>query len=489
MRLRGVPPLKRAFLCVAFLSSGYLSASAQSGSNSSQIGRVTLSGSVRERYEAWDWFPANGESTYGYSGTLIRLALSQRKKTYDWTVELAAPVLLGLPDRAVAPVPEGQLGLGAAYYAANRNDKYVASIFPKQAFLRLTRVHSSVQLGRFEFTDGSEITPKDATLAALKSDRVGQRLIGTFGFSDVMRSFDGVHYAYSRDRWNFTAVSAIPTRGVFQADGWGWVKTPIVYLSLTRESAWGENQAEWRAFGLYYHDDRPSLKTDNRPLAVRTQDLTGIDIGTYGGHYIAAIPTRAGTLDLLGWGALQTGRWGRLTQRSSAGAIEAGIQPRFAARLRPWLRTGYFYSSGDTDPSDNVHGTFFAVLPTPRVYARFPFFNQMNNRDLFAELILRPGKDLTFRTDVHGLWLASSHDLWYLGGGAFQPWTFGFSGRPSNSATGLANLYDISADYKWSHDVSLGLYFGYAQGHKVIASTYPGNSNGMLGFVELNYHF
>ena len=91
-----------------------------------------------------------------------------------------------------------------------------------------------MQAGRFEFTDGSEVKPKDPTLAALKNDRIGQRLLGTFGFSDVMRSFDGLHYAYSNGSWNFTAVSAIPTRGVFQVDGWGWVDTPITYVGANQ---------------------------------------------------------------------------------------------------------------------------------------------------------------------------------------------------------------------------------------------------------------
>jgi hypothetical protein len=202
-----------------------------------------------------------------------------------------------------------------------------------------------------------------------------------------------------------------------------------------------------------------------------------------------ATPTGAGTFDLLGWGVLQSGQWGLLTQRSGAGAIEAGFQPRGAERVRPWFRTGYYYSSGDGNPADGTHGTFFAVLPTPRQYARFPFFNSMNNRDLFGEVILRPTKSFTVRSDVHGLWLANSADLWYTGGGAFQPWTFGFSGRPSNGASKLANLYDISGDYNWRHGISIGLYFGWAQGGQVIKAIYPVNSNGALGFTELNYRF
>ena len=76
-----------------------------------------------------------------------------------------------------------------------------------------------MRAGRFEFTDGSEVKPKDPTLASLKNDRIGQRLLGTFGFSDVMRTMDGLHYVYSNGPWNLTAVSAIPDRGVFQVDG------------------------------------------------------------------------------------------------------------------------------------------------------------------------------------------------------------------------------------------------------------------------------
>jgi hypothetical protein len=474
--------------CVLLLLSS--SVMAQSDPAPLEIGGVTFSGNIRERYYAWDWFqPASGENLYGYSGTLMRFSFSQTKQNYDWNIEFAVPVLLGVPNRAVLPAPQGQLGLGAADFAANDNTQNTAFIFPKQAFLRWKWNHSSVRFGRFEFTDGSEVKPKDDTLASLKNDRIGQRLIGSFGFSDMMRSFDGVHYAYSNGPWNFTAVSAIPTRGVFQVDGWGWVDTPITYVALTKQADFGSTHAEWRVFGLFYNDDRNVLKTDNRPAAVRAADHAGIDIGTYGGHFIMATPTSAGTFDLLGWGALQDGRWGLLTQRSGAGAIEGGYQPKFAERVRPWLRTGYFYSSGDGNAADGTHGTFFAVLPTPRVYARFPFFNSMNNRDVFGEVILRPAKDLTLRSDVHGLWLTNSADLWYTGGGAFQPWTFGFSGRPSNGNTGLATLYDISGDYKWRHGISLGLYFGYAQGGPVIKKIYPANANGALGFTELNYHF
>ena len=481
--------MKASLVCFLLLLIAS-SAVAQSDSKPLEIGNVTFSGNIRERYEAWDWFePASGQNLYSYSGTLMRFSFSQQRQSYDWNVELAAPVMLGIPNRAVLPAPQGQLGLGAAYYAANDNSQYAAMMFPKQVFVRFKGDHTSLRIGRFEFTDGSEVKPKDATLASLKSDRIGQRLLGSFGFSDVMRSLDGLHYAYSNGSWNLTAVSAIPTRGVFQVDGWGWVKTPMTYVALTKQLELGSSHAEWRVFGLYYNDDRGVLKTDNRAVAVRATDHQAINILTYGGHFIMTAPTRAGTFDLLGWGALQSGSWGTLTHRAGAGAIEFGYQPALGRHLRPWFRGGYDYTSGDGNATDNTHGTFFAVLPTPRVYARFPFFNSMNDTDAFGEVTLRPVKDLAIRADVHGLWLSSKADLWYSGGGAFQPWTFGFSGRPANGNTGLATLYDISSDYKWRYGISIGLYFGYAQGGPVIKKIYPANGDGALGFTELTYRF
>jgi hypothetical protein len=453
------------------------------------IGSVDISGSVHERYEDWNFFPSKGESNYGYSGSLLRLMFSRHEQSYDWAVEFAAPILLGIPNHAVLPAPQGQLGLGASYYTPNHNSQDAASFFLKQAFLRLKQEHSNERLGRFEFTDGGEVTPQDNTLAVIKRDGISQRLIGIFGFSDVQRSFDGGQYNYTNGDWNVTAFSAIPDRGVFQVDGWGWVKTPITYLALTRQAHWGRSNAEWRVFGIYYNDDRGVLKTDNRPAAVRALDLAGIDIFTYGGHYIQAIPTAAGTFDLLGWGVLQTGKWGIQTQRSGAGAAQAGFQPKILKPVHPWLRGGYFYGSGDGNANDNIHGTFFALLPTPRVFARFPFYNEMNNRDLFAELMLRPRKDLTLRSDVHGIWLANSHDLWYSGGGAFQPWTFGFNGRPSNGATGLATIYDISADYQMLRAVSFTLYFGYARGGAVVDHIFPTGNDAKLAYAEVNYKF
>ena len=455
-----------------------------------KIGGITVQGSLRTRIEDWSWFKADtGDGSYAYSGNLLRLSLSQSRESFDWQLEFAVPFLLGLPDNAVAAGTQGQLGQGASYYAANNKSQYSAMPFAKQGFLRFKGGPHSFRLGRFEFLDGAEVTPKNATLAALKRDRVVQRLLGNFGFTHVGRSLDGVQYLYSTPSGTFTFVGARPTRGVFQTNGWGELNIATSYMAYTKPWTRGAYSSETRALGIYYDDWRPILKTDNRALAARRTDLDSIRIFTFGGHHLSALATQAGTLDFLAWGVGQTGTWGRLDHRAYAIDFEGGIQPAILSKLKPWLRAGYTLGSGDGNPNDKTHRTFFQILPTPRPFARFPFFNMENNRDIMGALILRPHKKVTTSTEFHSLALANANDLWYLGGGAFQPWTFGYTGRATGGAKSLANLWDTSVEYRIRRNITTPAYVGYASGRAAMAAIYPKGKNGALGYLELNYGF
>jgi hypothetical protein len=365
-------------------------------------------------------------------------------------------------------------------------------LFPKQAFIQLKSIGGNtahrLKLGRFEFADGSELTPKNAALAAIKRDRINMRLIGHFGWAHVGRSFDGLHYSFTQPAGNFTFVGAIPTRGVFQTDGWGETNTAVGYASFTKPWGRGRHSAETRLFGIHYHDWRRILKTDNRPLAARQADLANIRVVSFGGHTLHAFETNHGTVDLMAWGLAQTGRWGMLDHRAHAVAVEGGFQPKLAKRLKPWLRAGFFDGSGDTDPNDTGHGSFFQILPTPRPFARFPFFNLMNSQDINAALILRPHTKVTVSSEFHALRLASSRDLWYIGGGVFQPWTFGYIGRATSGRRSLANLYDTSVEWRVRSNITIATYLGYAQGRAATSSIYR-KPNATFGYLELMYRF
>ena len=128
-------------------------------------------------------------------------------------------------------------------------------------------------------------------------------------------------------------------------------------------------------------------------------------------------------------------------------------------------------------------------MTTPRQYARFPFYNMMNNRDLYGLVTLRPGPKVTLGSEVHRLWLASGSDLWYGGGGPFQESTFGFAGRPGYGKSPLASVWDLSADTALTRHLALNLYFGHAWGSDVIEGSFPNSANGSLGYVETVVRF
>ena len=470
----------------------------QSADQPIKLGDVTVTGSLRLRVYDWDWFKsASGNNSYGYSGNLLRVNFAEKLKNWDWDAELAAPFLLGMPDNATAAAPQGALGLGSNYYSANGNSRYSAMVFAKQLFVRFKGLGASeantLQVGRFEFNDGSELTPKNATLAVLKRDRVSQRLIGSFGWSDVGRSFDGLHYSYSKPTNDFTFVAATPTRGVFQTDGWGWNRVGFGYAAYTHEWGTGKHAADTRVFMLDYDDWRHILKTDNRPLALRRGDTENIHIQTFGAHSLHVFTTTTGTMDALAWGAGQTGRWGTQTQLAYAVDFEGGYQPAGLrgplSKLKPWLRGGFTMGSGDGNPNDNRHGTFFQVLPTPRPYARFPFFNMMNTEDRFGALVLRPHSKITVSSEFHSLRLSNPNDLWYSGGGVFQPWTFGYTGRSTAERRSLGNLYDTSIEYRATRHVTFTGYVGYTQGLASMEQIYPKGKDGKFGYLEALFKF
>jgi hypothetical protein len=332
------------------------------------IGDVTVTGSLRARAYAWQWFGDAANGDYTYPGILGRVGLSQSKTRYDWQLEIALPVLLNLPTTASVPAPQGQLGLGGNYFAANSNRANTAAIFLKQSFIRFNGVGGiagqSVRVGRMEFNDGSEVTPKNSTLAFVKRDRISQRLLGTFGFSDVGRSIDGGQYTLTRPRLNVTAIGGRPTQGVFQVNGWPELNVNVFYGAVTGQVGGESHPGEWRVFGLAYDDYRHSaVKTDNRPMATRGADTRSIAIATYGGHYLQVIETPAGSLDLLLWGAAQAGSWGALTQRATAYAAEAGWQPGGWARSGPGCAVGTTTAQGTATRAINSMAPSFKCSP------------------------------------------------------------------------------------------------------------------------------
>lgn len=483
--------LLRRFLVSCVLSFASASLFGQSQPTKDSAHPIDVFVYERARGQGWQWYKAPPyQNSYGFGESLLRLGLSQKLDKWDWRLEIAQPWVIDAPAHAVSSAAaQGQLGFGGTYYASNGNNSNPAAAFLKQGFARYSfdQNDQNVRLGRFEFFEGLETKPNNATLAWLQSNRVAQRLIGNFGFSIAERSFDGIDAHYGRGSWDITGMAARSDQGVFNMNGNPELNVDVQYLAYTK-SDWKDHLL-WRVFAVGYHDGRTGLtKTDNRPLAIRQADHQNIRIGTYGGDFLTVIPAGPGQFDFVGWGVLQNGQWGFQDQRAGAADVEGGYQ---LARLAstPWLRGGWFRSSGDDNPNDNKHGTFVELLPTPRGYARFPIYNLMNLKDGFVQVIDRPRKTWELRSDLHWVQLTSSKGLWYQGGGAFDNKVFGFTGRPSNGHSSLSTVADISSDWRATRNLDFNLYYAYSWGKSVMAAIYPANRNAQMRYLELVYHW
>jgi len=298
----------------------------------------------------------------------------------------------------------------------------------------------------------------------------------------VGRSFDGIHASVGPPSSNLAVMGGFPTRGVFDVRGSDTLED---VKTLYAAGTWSGPRSDLRLFGIWYEDSRNAVvKADNRPAAARAADRAPVRVTTLGGHYLRQFPSAAGTGDLLLWAAGQFGSWGGLDHEAIAFAAEAGWQPK-GLPWKPWFRGGYFHGSGDGDPADGKHETFFPVLPTPRIYARFPFYTNANLNDAFGQILLRPEPRVTVRADVHRLWLANRGDAWYAGGGAFQPApSFGYAGRPSGGSDDLGTLLDLSVDYQWRPSTTLSFYLAQAFGGRVVRNIYGGR-DASLAYVEV----
>jgi hypothetical protein len=220
---------------------------------------------------------------------------------------------------------------------------------------------------------------------------------------------------------------------------------------------------------------------------VRQADSRNIRIGTFGGHFISTWNTPLGKWDALLWGAFQTGSWGALHHRADSIEVSLGWHPQ-GIWGKPWLRASAFRGSGDHDPGDLTHGTFFPMLPSNRRYSRIPFYNFQNTLDFTGQLIIDLHRRLKLHSQIHKVKLAEKNDLWYTGTGAFQNSSFGYEGTPTGDHAGLANYLDVSLHYQAGSRFQMTLYVGALSGKAVMTARLQGRKGG-VAYLEMLYHF
>lgn len=449
--------------------------------------KLTLSGEVMGNYEYYNFFEPTGayDNEYSYVYLKTKIGLEYDSKYINIFLQGQNTNLLGLPENSIAPAPQSILGFGAAYYARGRQEDY-SSTFLKQGYLKLKLQPFTFQAGRFDFSDGEEVLYKDdPKISWLKRQRISGRLLGQVPDSAFERSFDGGVVAYDNSKLNITAAIMRPTQGVFENDAMQQMDDiDVGYMALTLKKG-VIPYTDARLFYVYYNDDRQGVtKVDNLPTAKVSLRTGDIEINTIGFHLASAYkPVKGQEADLLLWGAIQSGDWGQLDHKAWAYNAEFGYQFQ-EVPLKPWFRIGYFVSSGDSDPNDNEHGTFFMLLPSARRLSVTPgFYNHMNLRDLYAMIILKPTAKSTVRIDGKILKLNDSNDRWYAGTGADREDVFGYLGRPSQGSDDLGKLLGLRFAYDFNKYLSAFAYYSHVWGGDVIEKTFPKGDN--MDFFQL----
>ena len=445
----------------------------------------TLSERARYEYVGWNAPTGNAkERDYSYGHSKLQVGVKWKSDPLQAYVQGQYFQLLGLPENAVGP--------GANYRALNGDRDNPGDLILRQAYLEYTGALSetplSAKLGRFLYASGAEFVNGEKSIEALKQSRIANRVIGSFDFT-AGRSFDGAVLRSAELSGAGVAASVFrPTQGGFSAEG----SVPIEDINIftlvgSVTTPFIGTASDLQAFYYLYTDDRSTtVETDNTPIASRETSPLDLTIHNFGVHWLNTYAAEDIEYQTLVWGLVQTGDWDAEDHLAGAGALEVGAKFT-ACPLTPTVRLGYNIGTGDSNPADGDHNTFFQMLPTARQYAYVPFYNLMNNEDAFVSLSAKLPGAVTVAFDTHVLRLNSGSDLLYAGGGApVEERNFGFAGTPLTTGNNVGILPQLTLSYEFSPQVTGSVFYGHLFPGDAFKS-FSGDASIDYAFLELNF--
>lgn len=479
--------MKFAFVVLALAWSA---ADARAQAASETPPKVTATLSNVTRVESWSFFqprrdlqaaePVDPE--YTYMADRAQLGVRVEGRRFDIASAFNYVRLENLPAGAIGP---GALGSGAFYFAATEVPfSYQLYMSELNLVAKSTRRGLSTQVGRMRFESGAEVASSNASVETLKRERLQSRMIGTFESSLYQRRFDGLRVDWDRPRWHVSSSLLLPTQGGYEESA-NLTMPNVRVLNASFTAKW--RTAESQVFSHVYRDRRDvSVRPDNTGLRVRAADVT---VAAIGASHAGILPTAAGELDIVGWFAAEFGDWFGQSHRAGSVVGEAGHRWT-RTRMRPWIRGGFLFASGDDDPRDDTHATFFQMLPSSPKYALSAVYAQMNLRDGFFQVELGPGRGTRTRVEVHRLDLARGEDRWYYGSGATASTGrfFGFAGRFASNETSLGTVVEGTFELPLKRYWSVEGYAGTMWGGPVVRGLFQ-NDRLTTWYVENRLHW
>ena len=426
------------------------------------------------KVESWSFFtphPGGGDPTYSLLANRATIGMRVTSRHFDVDGAFQYAQLVGLPRRSSGP---GPLGPGASYFDAARATQAYQLYF-KALSMTVKSRGLALQIGRMRLVSGAEARSATPAIEEIKRLRLHGRLLGEVEWTPFERNFDGGRLDYARGRWQATAALVLPTQGAYEesaSPSLGSLR--VISAAVTKRNPVAattpRHASEFQAFALHYRDRRDvRSRPDNTGMPVTA---AAISVTTIGASHVGELRLGSGHLDLLAWAAYQFGDWYGDDHRAHSAMVEGGY--RWATAWRPWLRAGLLYASGDGNPADFTHRTFFPLLPTTAPAVFGGMFAQMNVRDASLEFRAQPRARLGVYAVLHRLSLADRHDRWYSGTGAtaFKGNYFGYSGRLSSLATSLGTRVESGAAFDATRRWRLNAAVGMMKGGEVIRRSF-----------------
>ncbi|MBI2485969.1 MAG: alginate export family protein [Deltaproteobacteria bacterium] len=423
---------------------------------------------IRLRNELWNTFEKQGVST---------------DRTYDFFLVRTRGFIdifwnnfflhvMGQGVKAFNLPRNGAFGPGPLYFSASDDDTGPGNFQIAEAYLQIKDfpvLGFYLTGGRIGFLDGAEVLYGEPKIDWVIKARLSERLIGNWDWVNIGRRFDGGTFGFGNRIFDLNVFGANVLQGGYDFDDGLWKELDHVVVvggSFTLKKDVIVPGTQFKVFNYFYFDDR----TPARELA--GDDL---EINTTGASIVGAYEVGPGQMDLLLWFAFQTGDFGDLDQKAFGFIGEIGYQ-FLQVPLKPWLRIGLAYASGDDDPDDSDHGTFFNMVPTNHKWYGYADAVAFSNlEDYYFQLILTPHSKVAFAIDGHLFRLASDDEFWISGSGPFNNEVFGYAfNKPVSGEDIKRNLggeLDFTLSIKpvdfLSLDIGYSHFFG-AKGVEVV---------------------
>lgn len=295
-----------------------------------------------------------------------------------------------------------------------------------------------------------------------------QRLVSPLDWANTRRTFDGFDLIWRSKNWS---VDAFLTRPV----GFGQ------HVNLDHNFDHPDESQDFMGVYTSYKGfknnvvDAYFLRLSESDGVASRFTAASFNANLFGARW-------AGTFDEV-WkvdceGGYQFGSWDGLSTR--AGFVTLGLGHVFKdAKTKPTLFTYWDYASGDSNPNDNIHGTFNQLFPLGHKYFGFAdLVARQNIQDLNFQLTGEFSKKWKYLVWQHVFWLNQSEDALYNANGV-----------PIRAPVpGAGNMVGTELDLllTYTHDARTDVQFGYSRffaGHFVHAT----NPVGVSGDVDFFY--